>query len=225
VTPRALVLDLDETLYRERRFALSGFSAVAATVARQDGVPVHQAFARLASALRSGRRACAFQELAEFFGLPRSRVADWIEVYRTHRPRLRLPEESRGVLTTMRERWRVGVLTNGLPAVQARKIEALGLGPLLDTIVFAEEFDGGKPNPAGFLEVLRRLGCEADDSVYAGDDLVKDIDGARRVGFRTVLIARHDVGDRPAVTPDATVRTLAELPLVAERLVGGGTGL
>lgn len=225
MTPRALVLDLDETLYRERRFALSGFAAVAATVARQDGVPVGLAFARLASALRSGRRACAFQEQAEFFGLPRSRVAEWIDVYRTHRPHLRLPEESRRVLTAMRGRWRVGVLTNGMPAVQARKIEALGLEPLLDAIVFAEEYNGGKPDPAGFLEVLRRLGCEADDSVYAGDDLVKDIDGARRVGFRTVLIARHEFGERPAVTPDAIVRTLADLPRVAERLVGGGTGL
>jgi putative hydrolase of the HAD superfamily len=225
VTRRALILDLDDTLYRERRFALSGFCAVATVVDRQDGIPGTRVFARLAAALRSGRRAGAFQELADHFGLPRSRAVDWLEVYRSHQPRLRLPRESEGVLRAMRKGWRLGVLTNGMPSIQARKIEALGLGPMLDAVVFAEEFDGGKPHPAAFIEVLRRLDCAPEDSVCAGDDLLKDIAGAKRVGLRTVLLARGDSEDPSAVIPDATIRTLSELPQVVERLVGGGTGV
>jgi putative hydrolase of the HAD superfamily len=64
---RAIVFDLDETLYPERRFALSGFLAVARHVNGRYGVPTAAAFAVLRKALTDGRRPTAFQDLVERF--------------------------------------------------------------------------------------------------------------------------------------------------------------
>jgi putative hydrolase of the HAD superfamily len=220
---QAVVFDLDDTLYRERQFALSGFRAVASAVEARFGLCEEKVFAFLALALRRGRRADAFQGLASRYGLPASYVPVWLDVYRAHAPALRLHASARATLAALRGKWRLGVLTNGLPAVQASKVSALGIEPLVDAVVYADDFGGGKPSPAAFFEVLRRLGVEPRRSVFAGDDPVRDIDGARRVGMRTVLVwrPRRDGEVARTAAADVVVESLAEVPGVAERLVGG----
>ena len=218
---RAILFDLDETLYRERRFALGGFAAVAEAVERSHGVGRHWAFACLATALRQGRRPQAFQDLCERFDLPSSCIPAWVRIYRAHAPRLRLPQSTRAALATLRPCWRIGILTNGLRSVQARKVRALGLVHLVDVVVFAQDFGGGKPSAAAFQEALARLGSDPWTSVFAGDDPWCDIDGARRVGMQTVLI-RHgcqDISVFASGGADAVVPSIACVPDVAERLL------
>jgi len=222
MTRRAIVFDLDETLYRERRFALGGYRAVARLVSDGSGLAESHVFGLLALALRQGRRARAFQELADRYGLPTSSIPTWVRAYRTHHPDLRLQAPVRRTLEALRGRWLTGVLTNGLPAVQASKVKALGIDGLVDTVVYADSFGGGKPSPQAFLEVLSRLGADPANSVFAGDDPVRDIEGARAVGMRTVLVRRGSQNERDSgpSAADAVVRSLAEVPAVADRLVG-----
>lgn len=219
--PRGLVFDLDETLYRERRFALSGYRAVAGVVERDFGIARSDAFAVLALALRRGRRARAFQDLSDRHAIPSSCISAWLEVYRAHRPALRLRPGVRRTLEGLRGTWRTAVLTNGLPDVQAAKVDALGLGHLVDAVVYADEY-GGKPGAEAFLEVVSRLGTEPSRTVMAGDDEAKDIDGARRLGLKTVLVERRS-SCRGGASPkaDATVRSAEDVPAAAERLVTG----
>lgn len=221
MTARGIVFDLDETLYRERQFALSGYRAVARAIEERYGVCEKRVFALLALALRRGRRARAFQDLADDYGLPLSCIPIWVEVYRTHQPHLKLHPSARQALESLRGHWRLGVLTNGLPAVQAAKVRALGVDRLVDEVVYADEFGGGKPGPAAFLEVLHRLGIEAGQAVFAGNDPVRDIEGARRIGMRTVLVCRRrpEGQGQDGWGADAVVHSVAEIPSVAERLV------
>jgi putative hydrolase of the HAD superfamily len=226
--PRAVVFDLDDTLYPLRSFVLSGFAAVANEAARTAGVPP----ARLASALRhAGRRARGreLQQLCDRFDLPASDVARFVETVRRHTPRIRLPRETTRILAALRPRWRLGVLTNGVPAIQRRKVAALGLADLVDAIVFATECgDGtGKPDRAPFDTVLDRLGTSPARSVFVGDDLEADIAGARGAGMRTIHVAprARRSGRRAGIRPDAQVTTLRSVPRIAERLVTGGSGV
>jgi putative hydrolase of the HAD superfamily len=93
---------------------------------------------------------------------------------------------------------------------------------LVDTVVYADSFGGGKPSPEAFLEVLARLGANPASSVFAGDDPVRDIEGARAVGMKTVLVRRGSQPGRDSGPPtaDAVVGSLAEVPAAAELLVG-----
>jgi putative hydrolase of the HAD superfamily len=217
MTSRAIVFDLDDTLYPERRFALSGYRAVADAVERDFHVDRRAAFQSMAWSFRRGRRADAFQDLVSRFTLPASAVPSWLECYRTHEPRLRLAPHVRRMLEGLRARWRVGVLTNGPPRIQAAKVKALGLDRLVDVVTYADEF-GGKPSPEAFREVLLRLGADPRTTVFAGDDPLRDIDGARRAGMKTVLVTRR--GDRAdAVPADAVVRAISDVPAAAERLL------
>jgi putative hydrolase of the HAD superfamily len=216
---RAIVFDLDETLYRERRFMLSGFAAVAAYVEREIGAPATRVFGALRAGSRQSRED-VFQKICDEWDLPSTQVPALLEVYRGHSPRLRLPRETRTVLALLRGSWQIAVLTNGLPAVQRRKIDALGLEPLVDTVVYACEHGtgDGKPHPEPFREVLGRLGASAGRTVFVGDDPWCDVEGARRIGMRTIRI-RQGSHRRAPVTPandaDVVVSRLALVPEAA----------
>jgi putative hydrolase of the HAD superfamily len=219
MTQKAIVFDLDETLYRERRFALSGYRVVAVAVENDFGISRAAAFRCLALALRRGRRNSAFQDLAQRFGLSDRCVPRWVELYRHHEPALHLSPRVRAALEGIRQRWRIGVLTNGIPRVQASKIDALGVASLVDAVVYADDFGGGKPSPSAFLAVASRLGVDPRSTVFAGDDPVRDIEGARRVGMKTILVDRR--AEAAAAGADAVVRRLEDVPAIAERLLAG----
>jgi putative hydrolase of the HAD superfamily len=222
VTP-ALIFDMDDTLYPERQFIRSGFHAVAAEVTRRYGVPRPAALATLFRALRHQNRGQALQLLCEQHRLPGAIVPELIEVIREHEPALRLPWSTTTTLAAARARgWRLGVVTNGLPEVQARKAAALGLGALVDTIVYAHGCGSGigKPAREPFHTVLARLGTPPTDSVFVGDDPVCDIAGARGVGLRTILMCRRENRGQlaPECEPDLFVQGMDDVIAAVEHL-------
>ncbi len=218
----AVIFDLDDTLYPERRFACSGYAAIARHVETRYGMDRREAFGHLRASLRRGARASALQQLAAALGGGQDLVLELLAVYRAHRPELRLPGAARRALGSARQRWRVGVLTNGLPQIQRAKVAALGLAPLVDAVVYAHEVSEGKPDPAAFREICGALGVTPARAVMAGDDPWCDIDGARTAGLRTVRVRRglHRSVAAGATGPaDETVLSVADVPAAAARLL------
>jgi len=223
--PRAIIFDLDDTLYPLRRFVQSGFAAVADVVACEVGVPRDE----IVAILRDACRVAPGQELqclCSHFGLPAGDVERFVHIVRTHWPDIRLPNETVRVLAALQPGWRIGVLTNGRADIQRRKVAALGLIDFVDAVIFAAECgDGhGKPDRAPFEATLKALDVPADRAVFVGDDLAADIVGARRAGMRAIHVTRggwRGVG-RVGERPDARVPSLGSVPRVAARLLEGG---
>ncbi len=218
---RAVLFDLDDTLYALRDFRLSGFRAVAAHVAATRGLDAEVVFASLVAAADTHpRREC--DELAERLGLARDAALDLVDVFRRHRPRISLAPQTAATLATLRRRWHIGIVTNGRPDIQARKITALGLAPTVDAIVFANEHGSGagKPEAAPFLAACQQLGVSPSESVFVGDDLRCDIGGARAVGMATVWVppptSHRGAG---AAMADLVVTSIEEVPKAADRLL------
>ena len=185
--PRAVLFDLDDTLCPLTRFLFSGFRAAAAHAADTWTVDEHEAVAVLGHAFDT-MRGREIQALVERFGLPATAIDILVEVIRSHRPTMRLPHAALTALRQMRQDWRIGIVTNGRPEIQARKVDALGLRPHVDTVIFAHATGRGegKPAPEPFLEACMRLGVTPGQAVFVGDDLTRDVDGARRVGMKTI---------------------------------------
>jgi putative hydrolase of the HAD superfamily len=214
------VFDLDDTLYPYRQFVLSGFAAVAAYLERHHGIPSSRALETLKAARRR-RPGRELQKLCETFDLPASYVPALVALIRSHRPSLRLPTRSALVLRSLRRHWRLGVLTNGIPSVQVRKVAALGLDRLVDAVVCAVDCGDGRGKPAsdGFVEILVRLGTAPDRAVFVGDDPCADVAGATRIGMKTIHVVRGRAPHAAPVPPDAAVASLAEVPTLAAVLV------
>jgi putative hydrolase of the HAD superfamily len=160
-----------------------------------------------------------FQALCETFGLRTAIVPELLQVFRTHRPELWLTHGAIDTLQALRnDGWRLAILTNGLPPVQAAKIHALGLAQHVDHIVYAAEYaDKGKPNRAVFAEVLRRLNLVPSQCVMVGDDADCDIRGGREAGMRTIWMRRNS--DETNCGADVAVASLADVPAAAASLV------
>ena len=73
-----------------------------------------------------------------------------------------------------------------------------------------------KPHPSIFESALKLLDVDAGESVMVGDSLPHDIEGARRVGMRGILVHRSpDTSPAPS-TPVPVIRDLSELaPLLS----------
>ena len=68
-----------------------------------------------------------------------------------------------------------------------------------------------KPHPSIFETALRQAAAAASESVMVGDSVAHDVEGARRLGMRAVLLSRAGAG--AACPPDVPViRSLRELP-------------
>lgn len=222
---RAVLFDMDDTLYPERRFALSGFRAVAREVERRAAVPAPAVFGELRRAFVDGARSEAFQRVCRRFDLDAQIIPELVRVLRTHPARLRLPAAARRVLQQLHVRFRLAIVTNGPAEMQRNKVAALGLASLVDEVIYAVEHGGvGKPEPEPFLEALSRLGVTSDQAVHVGDDPVRDVAGGRAAGLRTVRVCwltRSLAAPSPELEADEVVDRLDEVPAAVDRLCGG----
>ena len=80
---------------------------------------------------------------------------------------------------------------------------------LIAAAVSSSEHGYMKPHPSIFEAALTLAGVGAAESVMVGDSLSHDIDGARRVGMRGVLVHRSD--DPQPVTDVPVIRTMGDL--------------
>jgi putative hydrolase of the HAD superfamily len=215
-----LVFDLDDTLYPERMFAISGFRAAAAWAERELGLTgLHEPMLRL---LDAGHLRQLFHiVLAEHApGHRPDQLEAFIDAYRTHAPEIELFEDAHAALEHFGAREPIGLITDGLHHVQAAKVRALGLEPRLGHIIYTDALGGrafSKPNPKAFELMQAALGTPGDRFVYVGDNSAKDFVAPNALGWITVQVVRpggiHD-GSKIAEggRPQHSISTLDELP-------------
>jgi putative hydrolase of the HAD superfamily len=211
---QAVIFDLDDTLYPERDYVLSGFRAVARWASGRFGMRVEETFAELRALFESGVRGDTFDRWSSEHGIGSPGcVREMVRVYRAHTPSVEPYADVRPVLERLREEGRVGLLTDGVAAVQRRKLEALRLADLFDAVVFSDEVAPGacKPSPAVFAIALDRIGVPAASTTYVGDNPSKDFIGARAVGMKSIRVRRADGLHRHVEPASASFAADAEL--------------
>lgn len=215
----ALVFDLDDTLYLESDFVASGYRAVARHVAGKYGCPLREVFHTMMSVFVSqGREHVLPVVLRRFLpdGVPLSELVD---VYRGHTPRIRLFPGYADLLLRLRETYKLGLITDGLPEVQKRKVHSLGLEDRIDKIIYTWEYgiERQKPHPQSFTMMMDFLHTSPPSTLYVGDSQDKDCRGAHGVGMKCIQVpAPTRVGRKSepqcADKADYVVDSLFQLP-------------
>jgi putative hydrolase of the HAD superfamily len=109
--------------------------------------------------------------------------------------------------------YKVGLISNSHRSMTAFQ-EHFELHGLITAAISSSEHGYLKPHPSIFEAALALVGVGAGESVMVGDSLVHDIEGARRVGMRGVLVQRAEPGLSAHAGADdvPVIRTLTELP-------------
>jgi putative hydrolase of the HAD superfamily len=204
---RAVLFDLDDTLYSERQFVDGGFAAVAAFLADRFDRPATQLVARLRELHDLDGRGRLFDTLVAELGVAGEPdlVPACLLVYRTHPTRLTPFTGVIGLLDRLRAAGvRTGVISDGNAAVQSRKLAGLeGLAERLDVIVLTDDLGPGhaKPSPVPYAVACRLLALDPSATIYVGNDPRKDFRGARAAGLRTIRVGRlPDEGGGATIT-------------------------
>jgi putative hydrolase of the HAD superfamily len=115
----------------------------------------------------------------------------------------RLYEGVPSVLSVLRKKYRLGLVSNcgvGLMDV----IRTLGLTEFFDVIVLSYEVGVRKPDERIYVEAHEKMKLKGDECVFVADE-ISDLEGARRLGMRTLLVRQgvstfceaEDLGFKP----------------------------
>jgi len=96
----------------------------------------------------------------------------------------------------------------------------LGLESYFDHWISSESARSCKPDPGIFELAMRKVGCAPEEVLFVGDSRVHDIQGAQRVGIRSVLISEEGgvstLDDETLdVDPDHVIGELSEVVPIA----------
>lgn len=199
---RAVLFDLDDTLFDHRGCARDALSAVQ----RAHDVLREMPFAALERAhagfleelhgeVMLGRLPLEDARVERFRRLLLAAGADatpdltnalasmYLDTYRASR---RAVAGAAPLMSAIKRHARIGIVSNNLLEEQQEKLHICGLDLFVDALIVSEQVQVSKPDPAIFRVALDRLGVEPSESVMIGDSWAADVEGARAAGIRAI---------------------------------------
>lgn len=186
--PKALLFDLDDTLFLEEDFVRSGLAAVAQLMAPRLGIAQGALLDRLWYDFRRLGRTGIFDRFLKAYPVAGVGVPDLVAAYRHAPPAISLSCGVIALLERLRERYRLAIVTDGLETTQRAKVAALGLEHRVDAVVYPWALEKPKPDPAGFLEACRLLAVDPVEAIIVGDDPYHDMEAARAAGIAAIRV-------------------------------------
>lgn len=213
-----LVLDMDDTLYLERDYSLSGFAAAAHYF---EDETLALAFRTAATTIfNDGGRGTVFNQALLEVGQDDNHdtISAMLTIFRDHCPDIELCSDADVLLNEVAGRLSTGLISDGYLPPQQRKVDALGIESRIDKIVLTESLgrEYWKPHRKAFELLENHFGIGGDKCMYVGDNPSKDFDAPYSMGWKTVRIIREGAlhqssPDKKATPPDYSIESLQEL--------------
>ena len=222
---RALIFDLDDTLYPEIDFVVSGYQAVAGHAAATFGLDPDRLLANMVETLEQQGRKRVFPVLLESFPAITLSIPELVALYRQHPPDIRLYPGYPRLLENLACRYPLGIITDGWPQVQRQKVRALGLDRVMDRVLYTWDYgsEKEKPHPLPFRLMLQWLHAEPASSLFVGDNPEKDGRGALAAGMQYAHVDSCSglgtrLGSRERDPAELRIRSLHQLPKILQDL-------
>ena len=173
---KAIIFDLDDTLYYEIDYVKSGFMAIAKDFG-DESIAI-----KLMSLFEQDKK-----NVYQRYGFSKEDCDKCIKIYRSHKPEISLSNETKETISDLKARgYKLGIITDGRPEGQWNKIYALGLEKMVDQIIVTDELGGvefRKPNPKAFELMQELLDVEFCEMMYVGDNPAKDFIAPKNLGM------------------------------------------
>lgn len=222
MSPTLIAFDLDDTLYKECDYVMSGYMYVAGTLARRLRVPPEMLVEVMTGGDSDSRH--PFDRLHDYLDGAVS-VDSMVAMYREHQPVLTLPDATRECLDRLSDAgYTLALITDGRHMGQWNKIQALGLTHWFKPRLISVSADIGadKTSPLPWQR-MEQLTPQCTGRWYIGDNPRKDFRHPRAMGWRTVMLVDDGRNIKPQNVPlpadyqaEHTVTSLLELPAIIE---------
>jgi putative hydrolase of the HAD superfamily len=110
------------------------------------------------------------------------------EIYRgVTRRKLKLYPHVRSTLRTLRDHFPLAIVSDGQSSYARGELHKVGLTDFFNPIVVSGDHGFRKPDARLFRFALDGMGVSPEKTLYIGNDMHRDIYGAREAGMRTVM--------------------------------------
>jgi putative hydrolase of the HAD superfamily len=188
-----VVFDLDDTLFPEHQFVLSGFRALDCWLEEQQGIAGF--FKKAKNYFKDGVKGNIFNLVLDDIGIDydNSFILKLLGIYRAHSPRLSLYEDAKWAVSHFQNK-QLGLITDGYHITQRSKINALMLDRFFNIVICTDEFGrvNWKPSSFSYKKIMHETGRAGKQCIYIGDNPLKDFVTCRKLGWKTVQICRRD---------------------------------
>ena len=191
---KAILFDLDDTLYLERDFVKSGFKTVATLIQNDNGIDKEVVYNRFWSIFNSGERKNIFDTYINEFGEINYTINELVNIYRSHVPKINLLPGINEYLLSLSRVYKLGLVTDGQIQTQKNKINALGLNNIFDQTLITEELGRKfwKPSTVPFSKICDKLGVIPIEAIYIADNPKKDFKGPNQLGMDSIRLRLKD---------------------------------
>lgn len=191
---KAVIFDLDDTLYNEFDFVRGGYKAVAIYLSEKHGYEYGKIFLDMLDYYKNNGRGELFDYIIKINNiLEEGIIKKLLEIYRTHAPFIKLYDDAVSLLAKLKEmKIKMGIITDGIKSVQQSKINSLYLNKVMDNIIFTDELGLGnsKPSVVPFKLMSKLLGVQNNDCCYIGDNPYKDFEGPNRINMMPIRLRK-----------------------------------
>lgn len=178
-----VVFDLDDTLYSELDYVLSGYHFLSELIERLYLKTTYRTFIEALNL----KVPDVFSYVIEKHDLPKTIKEHLILAYRYHTPNIKLHEGVIFILEQLRgKNIPMYLITDGRGITQRLKISSLGIETFFESVFISEEVGVGKPEPDSFIAIQ----CLHPDKsiVYVADNPRKDFIAPNQLGWDSIGI-------------------------------------
>ena len=197
-----IIFDLDDTIYNEKLYVLSGFKLVSHYLKKNFNIDQKQSFLFLKKYFSENGRNKIFNNILSRYNiLNEVNLKKLISQYRRHKPNIYLPKESSRVLERLSKKNNLYLVTDGNKIVQKNKIEALKIKKYFKKILITHQYGlkFAKPSLYCFKLIKKYEKCLWVDLIYIADDPTKDFINLNKKGSITVRIKKGRFADKKVI--------------------------
>ena len=190
---KALIFDIDSTLYTNSAYAFEQVDCQVREYARTLGITADEARKKVADyrkkyALENDGRKVSLGNTLLAFGVPIEQSVEWRNVLMDPAQFLSRDETLISVLKNLSKRFKMICVTNN-PVLPARKtLEVIGISEFFPEIVGLDTCLKSKPAIEPFETAVRLLGCNSSECVAVGDRYDLDIALPLQMGMGGILV-------------------------------------
>lgn len=129
-----------------------------------------------------------------------------------------LDKDTEMVLQALHGKYKLGIISNyAIPECVYKLLKKYDLEKFFNVVIVSAAVNKRKPSPEIFDNTAKELGVSPSETVFVGDTLDADVDGAKAVGMKSVYILRREEKETHFV-PDKMIKRLSELISVIDYL-------
>jgi len=212
---RAIIFDLDGTLFDDNQYIQAGFQRAATYLKLEYQI---EALTDMIWEYAVNRHFDeVFQQVLDLHDLPAEEVDQLICEYHRNSAPLKPYADVNRLFEELDVKIPVGVVTGGKHGRQ--KLARLGLADRIDAIYVTPEEQETKYDEGPFIDILTDLDAAPERSIFVGDNPEMDFRWPNKLGMTTVWVRRWETLFTPPTTgelrPDYVLPTLDLLPQIA----------